>query len=451
MFKVKTSNGTLTEEQIIELVNKHSTQKREYDDNESYYRGLNPPIMGKPARAENMPDNRVPTPYARKMVKTVKGYMFSKQIMYSAEDEDYQNKLNAIFRYNKELKKTNSIGHNILVHGIGCELHFMKFKGGQFVDCFVSVDPDEAFVVCNSSIDPEPIAGIRHYWDEEDDVNVHKVEVHYPKLSLYCTIKDNQLILNDTVITLYSVCPMIEYQADKYQDGIFNAVKPLIDGIDTIASCDLNEVEKFELAYLVLQGQKLNKDDLDEVKEKRLFELDKDSTLNYLKHEIDNTFRGDIKAFFASLIFQLTGIPDFTDDKFLSSDSGKALRLKLVDLDNTCDEIENAMREGLETRITLIDDVLFRDQGERSIFDGNDRDVEFTFYRNLPEDLEYQLDIAQKMKSVGLTDETIFKFLPASMVDNVEEELKRKKKQKESFVDLQDIDEDDDSFEGDEE
>jgi hypothetical protein len=115
---IQVTNSELTTDQIVEFVTNHSTKK--YIDNLRYFRGENPLIKDRVLPVLNAPNYKLPVSYARKIIKTVVGYMYKPGLItYNIEDEAYKEALDNVFLLNNEDTKTSSMGRQASIQGIG--------------------------------------------------------------------------------------------------------------------------------------------------------------------------------------------------------------------------------------------------------------------------------------------------------------------------------------------
>ena len=126
-------------------------------------------------------------------------------------------------------------------------------------------------------------------------------------------------------------------------------------------------------------------------------------------------------------IFQISGCPDFTDEKFLAQ-SGIALRYKLISFENKAANIEQNMRKALQRRLELIS----------AIFSLTDddlwQDVEIKFTRNLPISLEpTSADEVNKYRGL-VSDSTLLSLLP--FVKDPDEEMEKVEEEKQAGMEL---------------
>ena len=464
-------DSTLTEAQIIAIVKTHDNSK--YYENEEYFKGDNPtiliegsnkvtvqrPVDGKSSRepykdsnSSQAPDNRIPIPYARKISLTTKNYMFLIPVEYQAKDSKYLAQLNEVFFINDNYKKTNQIGLDLIVHGAAYKLFYTKTINNIEYPAYTVIEGNEIIPIYNYDIEPQLICAIRYYPKTIDNTSERKyvVEVYYTGFKNVYESESIKLesmtlkIVEERTPYIYDQVPLVVY-TDKYGLGVFDAVKKIIDGIDKIISMDMNEIEKFALAYLVLYGAKIKPENVDSIKEKRFFEdLPEKAKLEYLTKQIDGDFNGSVLDFLVDHVHKITSIPDF-DSKTFAAESGVALLYKLIGFENVASDIEAIYISGEKQSIELINNVLYPDAGKWEKFKfwkkNTDKMVDVNMSRNLPEDMKNKVEIAERLKIIGVSMETILEFIPSSIIKDVAEEIKKLEEQSDKdfqkFKDMQ--------------
>jgi SPP1 family phage portal protein len=442
MIKRELTDGKLTKKQICDIIllDTITTRNDRYEDNERYYIGDNPTIIDK--TATEVPDNRIPVPYARKLVLTAKNYLFSREPNYNADDQNYAAELKSTFMVNNNFAKVGDVGEDLLMHGVSYLLFYLKGVGSRRVPAYVVIEGNEIIPVYSYDIEPNLVAAIRYYSVVETDLpTITHVDVYYKKECVKYEISGSDVNEGamqevDTVVHGFSGVPLVVY-GDEYQVGIFDCVKKIIDAIDQIVSSDVNEIEKFNLAYLVLKGQVIDADALDDIKKKRLFELEKESEIGYLTKQIDPVFNQTVLDFLVSEVHKQTGIPDFAAKDF-AAESGIALQYKLIGFETMAADIEAAFKEGEQAKIDLINGVLLTmTEYERYEFltKNPEKQVTVTLERNLPEDVKAKLENAALMSQIGISTETMLDALPSSVVSDTQKEIKRMEEQKKKSFD----------------
>lgn len=416
------TDGTLTSDQIAECIRIHDNTK--YYENEKYFEAENPTIIDKDDKDDGIPDNRIPVPYGRKISLTTKNYVFSKPIRYVSDDKDYLKDIQNVHYYNKIDSKNRKLGLKLVIHGKAYKLFYTDSVDKETMLKFSILDNNTIIPVYNYGIEPELIAAIRYYDRTEDGKTATIVEVYCKTKIMYYIKTDKVMEYDSEKPHGFNGVPLVVY-GDDYEMGVFDGVKSIIDGIDLIVSTNLNEIQRFELAYLILKGQKLNEDDVDDTKKKGIFELDKESTIEYLIKKIDTEFHGSVLDFLVDQVHKQSHVPDFASKEF-AAESGVALLYKLLDLENIASEFEAQFIEGEERSIDLINSILYR-ENSLSKFDffkeNNKKRIEIKMDRNLPEDVISKMEIAVKMNEVGVSKKTILENMP--MIKNADEEIKK--------------------------
>lgn len=432
MIQIKPTgiDGIYTEEQIAYIVDNTTEVVDKYVENEAYFSGNNPTILTKTAPTNsNFPDNKIPVPYGRKLSLTTANYMFNTDVMYNAIDEDYLETLREILFINSNNQKIDTLGLDLIIHGVSYKLFYFP-EGKGDIPYYAIISGNEIIPLYDLAIEPKLNAVIRHYTqvDPLDNTKTKTIaEVYYKtKFMKYeqmgTTLNASMDLVEDTLHG-FTTIPVVVY-GDNYQLGVFDAVKKIIDGIDTIISSDLNEVEKFALAYLVITGSDIKQEELDKVVENRLFQLpDKEATLNYLTKNINNDFNNDVLAFLVAEVHKQSGIPDFASAEFAAI-SGIALQYKLMGFENIAASIEGIFKKGEQDSIDIINNAVYNSEDRFEFIKANpDSVVKITLSRNIPEDVISKIEVAKGMTEVGLSKESIIDYIP--IIEDTTEELER--------------------------
>lgn len=439
MIKARMDGDRLTDEQIVNIIaiSEHSR----WLDNERFYRGKNPGILRQLPKTKGVPDNRLPFSYGRKLTKTVLGYMFSRPSHYTALDNERLKRLTDILSYNSGDAKTYKTARNIVVHGVAYELVYQGSVDGKPFPAFVPISPANGIPVYNYDIEPKMIAFI--YLRRQTTETL--MDVWYQSFVDKCVLElSNTITHRELIPHICGIVPVAVFQADDDNpQAIFESVKPQIEAVDKISSSDMNEIEKFALALRVLTGGgDISEDNVRQGDEGKTLVLDEGQKLEYLTRTVDMSFHGNVRDYLISEIHKQSGIPDFADPKFTAL-SGLALEYKLMDFENVCATYESGMRTGLLQRASLIETIVdYAKPVSSKIYEWvkgifikkDDFGLWVDFPRNRPQDDQYKLDCAAKMRNVGVSLETTLKYLP--MIDDVDKELELIQKENENVYSL---------------
>jgi SPP1 family phage portal protein len=424
----------LTKDEILDAMKQNKLLTSKYQDNELYYKGENPTILRMVAKETGLPDNRITVPFARKIALNTKNYLFNGPVGYECEDDEHKSRLDEILYINDNESKVQDIGLDLIIHGISYKLFYVDVVGGKSVPRYAIVDQDKGVPIYSIDIEPKLIAFIRYYSvsDLSDSSNQkHYVEVYYDSEIVFYDYMDGTLKETRRAPNQFGAVPAVVY-GDEYRVGVFDPVKRLIDALDILVSSDINELQRFEMLYMVLSGDKLPDDpeELKKILQRRIFEISENASMEFLQKNLDATFIMELYDRIIALIHNMSNVPDFMDKNF-AAESGIALQYKLIGFEQMAADIESEFLKGEMESLDLISRLEYQlPKYERSTFfsDNPGRMVEIKLPRNLPEDYSKALDDAIKMQSLSIPTETIYKYLP--MIKDAAAEVKNSQKEK---------------------
>lgn len=444
MDYIRTNKDYLDKVELLEIYKKYAMDSLpKYQKLKAYYLGENVLITNRKFKSAYSPHNNIPCPFARKLVRTVHGYMFRPgYITYGTKTEGdderkYKplNDLQYIFDTENEPQETADLGLNAAIYGKCFEMVYIGETEKKLTPKFVSITPEECFLIYNYDRKPKAVAGLVFYAISGTET---RLEVYYPTVIEFWSMKVDEnkelkLTKLDEKPNFFGEVPFIEVLNNNDGLGDIEPVIGLIDAHDVIVSDAMNEFDRFSQAYLLLAQRTLSKEDADRIKEIKIFDkLETTDAVKFLTKDINDTFIQNLKEDTRKLIYTLSQIPDFTDERFRGSLSGTAIKRMLWDFEYIAVQKESYMKTALRERIRMIDKIMRMtktgDLGELSEFT-------ISFKRNVSDDLR---DIAETANLMTQTTslETALGIYPADVVPNVQEELEKKKGDQEEYVDL---------------
>lgn len=423
-YQLNLEENRLSLDQIKNALAEISNRAAHFGYLEKYYKANNVAISSKPTPSqEGTPDNRVAVGFARKIIKTVTGYMYKAGLikLTSQVKSQWFNKIDQAIKLAGGDAKTSKLGRIVSIFGSGIELLYIN----ENADVNIAVlKPNEALPIYDFDIEPKLIALVRPVKTAQGDV----IELYYSdKVIKYLKNEDEITFLEEAENYFGEVQASIYYNNDEMM-GDFEPVIRLIDAYDTLMSDSLNELDRFANAYLVLKGILLNAEDAKEIKSRRILEIMEGAEASFLTKNIQDGFIENLKNTLHELIHQISHVPDLTDQNFAGQQTGPAMRFKLADFENLCAEKEIGFKQGLEQRIKLFSNIL-------SISSNlTPEQYSINFSRNLPANLLEIGDIVTKFTG-SVSHKTLLGLVP--FVNNVEDELnlleEEKKNQDENF------------------
>jgi SPP1 family phage portal protein len=429
----------LTDEQIIGIVDAYKKDVvPEVLLKEAYSRGNNPSILTRQVPA-GAPDNKIPTPYARRITSLVSSYMFAPGLItYNSENQAYFEQLDEIFKANKEPLETYKIGWQSTVQGVGYEMFSNEgievertidnqVGYARTVPRFEKVPVAETIPIYNFDVTPEMQAFIRFYMVESEEVE--HIDVYYSDVVVHYLRKKNQhgLIIEDEQEHGYDKPPLVVYDNNDDLMGDFQAVVPLIDAYDVLMSDSMNEFDRFAQAYLVAKGFTISQDDVEKLKHKRAFSLlNNEDSIEFLTKPIEVEFIKFVSEQLRGEIHRGSGIPNLDDYKWGSSASGETLD-KWIYLMELFTGIKQAyFKEGLQQRIEML--TAYAGLG------GTPEEIEIVMNRNDPDKSMLLADLMGKYAG-HVSERTLLENF-ADFVTDVDAELEQLRGEKSEKIDL---------------
>ena len=400
-----------------------SKEQKLFESNDMYFRGKNTFILTRELPADSGPDNKIPVSYARRIINLVVGYMYKPGLInyaYPEDDEAFKDSMTEVFDANKEPIKTEQMGKQSSIQGVGYEYHYvMDPKTAE--PRFAKLKADEVIPFYNREIEPELLAFVRFEWTkDEGGKRVASILYADDKVVREYTMPEGTDMIpkGEEVAHFYHQVPLVVYGNNEEQMGDFEAVRTLIDSYDVLMSDSMNEFDRFAWAYLLLKGMALSEDQAKKVKQLRMFEnLDETGDVSFLTKDIATEFISFMADLVRSEIHRQSGIPNLEDYDGAGA-SGQTMTKFIYLMELFTDPKESYFKEGLHKRIALINEIL-KIQGR-----GGDPDsVGIIMNRNTPDNSKEQAEI-YNLYAGHLAQRTLIENF-ADFVDDVDAEIEQ--------------------------
>lgn len=423
-------SSELTSRTILELISLHKKEINRLNRLDNYFNNK-PAIKNRTMKDHTKPNNKLVNNYARYITTMATGYFLGVPVQTRCKDEDFLNRITAIYKYNDETDLNTTLAINNSKYGYSYELHYMDEKG---INRIAAVDPREIIYITNNSLNNEPTMVIRYFelpTDSNSKDKKYSVEV-YTKDSIKNYILDGgSLKFIDENSHPFNDIPIIRYVNNDDETGDYETVIELIDAYDKAQSDTANDFEYFTDAYLKITGESVEPEQALMLKEQRVFNFPEgDGDVSFVTKNIDDSSTENYKARLDKDIHKFSLVPNMTDENFVGNSSGVAMAYKLQGLEFLTGIKEQKFRKGLLRRVELLANVLSIRANKQMLF----TEVEFIFTRNNPENLVEIVETVTKLVGT-ISNETQLDLLP--MIDK-DQELKRLEKEKHEQQNLMD-------------
>ena len=434
-FKID-KDYTLTNDLILDLIDKHSTEKSRLEKLLRYYNNENDKINNRVYKNKNKPQNRLSHPYAQYITDTAVGYLLGKPIAYTTEDKNLLETMTDIFRYNDESDNNTTLAKMASIYGYAYEIMYLDKNAKPR---FKAIDPSELIVCYDNTLEENIVLAIRYY---DEVVRNNDLEETVTRLEVYTKPTENdkgEIIANGKIIrgTIRLESITLEDEEDYYFNDIpvnvyinndelygdFEKVLSLIDAYDQSQSDTANDFELFTNCMLVINGELIDDEQAENLNDVNLIQfLNSDSNAKYLIKDIQDTALENYKNRLNEDIHRFSFVPNMSDENFSNNASGIAMKFKLMGLENLVGVKEAKFKKGLMRRIELL--CAYAKMKNNS--DYSYLAIEPVFTRNTPNN---ELELSQIMQNLTgiLSEETIIGMSPR--VSDIQAEIERKEKE----------------------
>lgn len=377
--------------------------------------------MNKIATDVGKPCNRIVSNYCFNIVQNYQGYITGIDISYLSQTNI--DAIQDILNYNDVRTEDNELLRNALIFGKSFEINYVDEDAKQR---FKVLDSRECIPVYSNDLNNDLLYVIRYYVADtiNNSQDEYYIEVYgnefirkYKSSNAFATLS-----LLDEKPNIYKQVPITVFNLNSDEESIFDKVMTLQDAYNKLLSSEVDDFESFCDAFLVLKGCMADADDLVAMKQNRVLMMDTDAEASYLTKSVSDTQIENMLKNINDTIHKISNSPDFTEDTFMSQ-SGVAIKYKLIGFENVASNIVANMTKALQRRIELICSILSLTDGETKW-----RDIQIVFTRNLPQNITDTAQAINQLRGI-VSDKTLISLLP--FIKDVDAEVKQLQKEKE--------------------
>ena len=380
----------------------------------NYYDGKNQII--KQNAVEGRPNYSINVNMAKYITDVATGYTFGKPASYSILHQNLKNILDTVLDINKHNYTDEldyHLGGDMATYGIAYQLVYAD-KSENCPIKFKRLMPERTFMVSDNSIEENIFCAV-YFHDYVENKN-HKTRVYvWDECNVY--IFDgysNSFVLTSKKAHYMGQIPVLQSLNNDDAYGDFQMVVDLLDSLNLMISNNTDDLQSISNAILAVTGGKLGEEEIKQINQYKVANLPMGANMQWIikNSNIDGVL-GQIKHLL-DFIFQISMVPDLSDDAFAGNLSGVAMQFKMWGIDQLWSSKIRKYKTCLYKRLRMVLRVLGIDERYANEFQIN-------FYRNLPENMAQDYEIARNLSGV-LSLKTILKNL--SIVEDAEAEYK---------------------------
>lgn len=443
------------------FINRHSSyQVSRLTELKRYYLHDNNIHYRKGKRNPRQADNRIASAYPQYITTFMQGYILGNPVKYSNDNEDTLEKITEFNQHNHVDYHDSLIETDLSIYGRAYELVTYDPEGLERV---IKLPPETTFVVYDDTVDPQPLFGVRYYQLRLGEEVTYYVEVYsesmYAKFKTKSESYQSLSLVGEVKANIFNDVPINEYKNNDDRLGDFENVLDNIDAYDLAQSELANFQQDSNDALLVIKGNPYTGTDTPEYK------LDDDGNIVYddngdpiynknsegdtlqkmldanilvlddnpnpdgaqpdaqwLIKQYDSEGSEQYKKRIVDDILRFTFTPDTNDQNFSGTQSGEAMKYKLLGNDNLRKVKERLLTSGFLRRLKLLSSAW--SVKKISVADIENTNIIFT--PNLPEDKQLQIDMATAIQGIA-SNETVAEMLSDVTGIDAKTELERKR------------------------
>lgn len=338
---------------------------------DDYSKGRNTAIFGGDRRKDDSKaDYRIAHNFGKLIAQFVAGYTTSVPLKYSLpEDKKLEKKLLAFNKANDIPTLDNELMYDVAKFGRAYDIQYKTETGNKIKQANVF----ETFVIYDTTIERKPIAAVRIVESGFNGSSETKYLVSLYTASEITHFKELSFGMSSLDVDreekhFFNGVPVVEYQSNRYRTSWYEDVLPLIDAYDQSASDTSNYMTDVINSLLVISGDFSTagnnvSDIIKQIKRYGVlglqsgFDRNGNSTsisANYISPEFDSTASESYKERIHKDIFNISNIPDMSDQNFSGNASGIAIRYKIFGFEQAIAQTINAFKRSLADRCELL-------------------------------------------------------------------------------------------------
>ena len=398
-----------------------------------YYDGLN--VIDKQGAVKDRPNYSINVNMAKYIIDVSTAYTFGVPVVYSTKDENQKailEKLQYIMKNCGDDEIDFQQGGDMATYGVSYQL-LLAVEGSEKIEDRIRIkylSPLNTFYVIDNTILENPVCAVYLY---------DYIENNTQKTRVYVYDNENLYIFNGTsgVLTAESVephnmgaIPIIQCLNNDDAFSDIQCITDLLDSLSLVVSNNTDDLQSIANAILCASGGTLSKEQIAEINEFKTANLPVGAKMEWVVKNINPEATKQQIDRLLNFIFQISQVPDLTDEAFGGNQSGVAMQYKLWGMNQLWITKTTKYEKALYQRLRILLHLLqYQFESNVSLLDN----IIITFNKNLPDDYSNLIDSVVKLKGI-ISDKSLVKQIP--FIEDVDAELEELEKQAEKQADI---------------
>lgn len=384
-----------------------------------YYDGKN--CIIKQGAVKGRPNYSINVNMAKYIIDVATGYAFGNPVKYTTDEENAKDILDRIQYVHKNCNVAEldfQQGGDMATYGVSYQL-VMAVGEGAIEDriIFKHLNPLQTFYVVDNTILETPVCGVYFYSYKENNIDKTKIYV-YDKDFLTIFVEKGGVITQESQeFHNMGYIPIIQCLNNDDAFSDIQCVTDLLDSLSLAVSNNTDNLQSIANAILAISGGTLNGKQIEEINEFKVANLPVGAVMQWVIKNVDPTAEQQQVDNLLNFIFQISQVPDLTDDAFGGNQSGVAMQYKLWGLDQLWVTKTTKYKKAIVQRLKILMHLLqYQFKNTVQMLD----EINITFDKNLPKDNSAEYTMVQALKDV-VSKRTLLENI--SIVDDIEAEI----------------------------
>lgn len=414
---------------ITKWIAKHKELYKKFEENHDYYNGKHRILD---LNKQDKPNNKPVINLAKYITVMATNYLVGKKVEYSyngATGKETFDKIMDLYKrqsiamHDKQMAKTMSIS------GLSYELSYMS-SDEKPVPKVAVISEYDAEIICDNTVEHNCLYGLHFYKADNNKTIIELYDNTYKTTYQAGANFINPKQVGEAEVHGFDRVPITELRNNDELQGDFEQNINSIDSYEKIFAEQINDIEDFNDAMLMLYNTNFYQSDQKEF-EDRVKQLKRDKILEFTSNDqsaawltkiMDQSKISVLASALRADIHATSFVPNMTDVNFANNSSGVAMQYKLIGFEALTSEKQTFFEKCLRRRLKLFVSAL-KLLGQQEI---DVQDITITFNRSLPRNDVEMATIASQVDGRNIIDkETLgkqFSFYNEDVEKNLEKE-----------------------------
>ena len=399
-----------------------------------YYDGENK--IEKQGAVPDRPNYSINVNMAKYIIDVATAYTFGVPVKYDTENENQKEileKLKYILKNNNANKVDFRQGGDMATYGVSYQL-VLAPAGSEAIEDRILLkylSPLQTFYVVDNTILENPLCAVYMYNYVDNNVPKTRVYVYDNEyLRIFNGSSGSVSVLESEELHNMGAIPIIQCLNNEDAFSDIQCIFDLLDSLSLVVSNNTDDLQSIANAILCATGGQLSEENIKHINRYKTANLPVGASMEWVVKNLNPEATKQQIDYLLNFIFQISQVPDLTDDAFGGNQSGVAMQYKMWGMNQLWITKTTNYEEALYQRLKILLHLLqYQFESNVQLLD----DINITFSKNLPTNYTDIIQIVQGIKDIVST-KTLLKQIP--FVEDIEAEMQELDDEAEKNADL---------------